>query len=277
MKRSISPAVLTAVLILTATALLVLQLGGFLDQFQDILTTPLASIQTWISIRFSAVRDMISSPRDIASLRSQNAELEAEVARLKREVITLQEEIAEAQILSALLNYARNQPDNRYIAVEVIGTDTSTFLRSVWINGGTDDGLRYGMPVVTDSGLVGRLVEVRASISRVQLLTDPEINVNVRFQNSRADGLLRAQINGDINIELIPQDADIDLGEIVLTSGLGGSFPADIPIGSVINVRTRDYELFQQASIDPNVDFDRLEIVLVITNFRALPLQNTSE
>ncbi len=277
MKRSISPAVLTAVLILAAAALLVLQLGGYLNQFQDALTSPLVPIQTWISIRFSAVRDMISSPRDIASLRVQNAELEAEVARLQREVISLQEEIAESQILSALLNYARNQPDNRYIAAEVIGTDTSTFLRSVWINGGTDDGLRYGMPVVTDSGLVGRLVEVRASISRVQLITDPDVAVNVRFQNSRADGLLQAQINGDINIELIPQEANIELGEIVLTSGLGGSFPADIPIGSVINVRTRDYELFQQASIDPNVDFDRLEIVLVITNFRALPLQNTSE
>jgi rod shape-determining protein MreC len=277
MKRSISPAVLTAVLILAAAALLVLQLGGFLDQFQDALTSPLAPIQTWISIRFSAVRDMIASPRDIASLRVQNAELEAEVARLQREVITLQEEIAEAQILSALLSYARNQPDNRYIATEVIGTDTSTFLRSVWINGGTDDGLRYGMPVVTDSGLVGRLVEVRASISRVQLITDPDVAVNVRFQNSRADGLLQAQINGDINIELIPQDANIELGEIVLTSGLGGSFPADIPIGGVINVRTRDYELFQQASIDPNVDFDRLEIVLVITNFRALPRQNSSK
>ncbi len=103
MKRSISPAVLTAVLILAAAALLVLQLGGYLNQFQDALTSPLVPIQTWISIRFSAVRDMISSPRDIASLRVQNAELEAEVARLQREVISLQEEIAESQILSALL------------------------------------------------------------------------------------------------------------------------------------------------------------------------------
>lgn len=277
MKRSFSPTILTVILILVAAAFLILQLGGYMDQAQDIFTSPIAVVQTWISLRYTAVRDMITSPRDLASLRARNSELEAEVASLQREIVTLQEQITEAEILSALLSYARNEPENRYIAVGVIGSDTSSFLRSIWINGGSDDGLAYGMPVVTEQGLVGRLVEVRADLSRVQMITDPEITVNVRLQNSRADGLLHAQINGEIVVELIPQDAEIELDEVVLTSGLGGSYPADIPIGRVINIRKRDYELFQQASIESNVDFEKLEIVLVITNFSALPIQTSTE
>jgi len=248
-----------------------------MNQVQDLISIPITSVQTWISLRYTAIRDMITSPRDVASLRARNSELEAEVASLQREVITLQEQITEAEILSALLSYARNEPDNRYIAVEVIGSDTSSFLRSIWINGGSDDGLAYGMPVVTEQGLIGRLVEVRSSLSRIQMVTDPEMTVNVRLQNSRADGVLQAQINGEILVNLIPQDAELELEEIVLTSGLGGSYPADIPIGTVINIRKRDYELFQQASIEPNVDFEKLEIVLVITNFSALPVETTTE
>jgi len=277
MKRPNPSTVVALVLILAAAALLVLQLGGYMEGVQNFASRPIAGIQTWISLRYTAIRDMISSPRDLASLRVRNSELEAEVALLQREVISLQEQIAEAEILSALLSYARNEPENRYIAAEVIGSDTSSFMRSVWINGGSDDGLAYGMPVVTEQGLVGRLVEVRAGLSRVQMITDPEISVNVRLQNSRADGVLQAQINGDILVSLIPQDAELELGEVVLTSGLGGAYPADIPIGTVINIRKRDYELFQQTSIEPNVNFEKLEIVLVITNFRALPLQTSPE
>jgi rod shape-determining protein MreC len=75
---------------------------------------------------------------------------------------------------------------------------------------------------------------------------------------------------------LIDPDVDVQPGDLVLTSGLGGSFPADIPVGQVVSVRTRDYELFQQAVIQPAVDFNRLDILLVITNFRALPLAETN-
>ncbi len=70
---------------------------------------------------------------------------------------------------------------------------------------------------------------------------------------------------------LIDQESEVSIGELVLTSGLGGSYPAGIPVGQVISVRKRDFELFQQAVIQPSVDFDELVLVLVITNFRPLP------
>jgi rod shape-determining protein MreC len=268
---------LTAVtLILVAAGLLILSQGGMLESAQDTILRPISGIQSWISIRFSAVRDLLRTPGDVAGLRTRNSELEIEVAQLQQEIIGLKEQIAEAEILSALLNYARTRPENRYIAADVIGKDTSPFLRSVWIGRGSDDGIITNMPVITERGLTGRIVEVNATSARVQLITDPEMAVNVLLQNSRAEGVLAPQRGGEIWIDLIDQEADVSPGELVITSGLGGRFPPDIPVGEVISVRKRDFELFQQAVIQPAVDIENLEIVLVITNFRPFLLEGSN-
>jgi rod shape-determining protein MreC len=268
---------LTAVtLILVAAGLLILSQGGMLESAQDTILRPISGIQSWISIRFSAVRDLLRTPGDVAGLRTRNSELEIEVAQLQQEIIGLKEQIAEAEILSALLNYARTRPENRYIAADVIGKDTSPFLRSVWIGRGSDDGIITNMPVITERGLTGRIVEVNATSARVKLITDPEMAVNVLLQNSRAEGVLAPQRGGEIWIDLIDQEADVSPGELVITSGLGGRFPPDIPVGEVISVRKRDFELFQQAVIQPAVDIENLEIVLVITNFRPFLLEGSN-
>ncbi|MGD2252208.1 MAG: rod shape-determining protein MreC [Anaerolineales bacterium] len=280
MRRSYSRVILALTLILIASAILLLSLGGYLDSVKGLILRPLSGIQEWISSRFTAVRDWITSPREIASLQAQISDLENENSQLKQEIITLREQLAETRILEALLDYARSRPDNVYLASDVIGKDVSPFLRWVLIGAGSDDGITRAMPVVGAEGLVGRVMDVYATVSRVQLITDPNAAVNVKLQSSRsderADGVLVAELSGELRVELIDPDVDVQPGDLVLTSGLGGSFPADIPVGQVISVRTRDYELFQQAVIQPAVDFGRLNILLVITNFRALPLAETS-
>jgi rod shape-determining protein MreC len=276
MNRSFSRTLIAAALILLSAGLLILSLSGYLTPLQGLILRPISGVQSWISQRTVAVRDLLTSPRDVTALREENSRLTAEVARLQQEIISLREQAAEADVLAALLNYAREQPENRSMAVNVIGRDISPFLRSIWIGRGSDAGLAQGMPVVTERGLVGRIVEVFPTIARVQLITDPEAAVNLRLQLARANGILAAQLNGELWIDLIDQNAEITQGELALTSGLGGKYPADIPVGQVISVRRRDYELFQQAVIQPSVNFDELEIVLVITNFRPLPLESTA-
>jgi rod shape-determining protein MreC len=273
MRRIGTRTLLAVTLILLAAGILLLSEGGILQPVEDLILRPISSIQGWVAVRFSAIRDLINSPTDLAELRARNAELELEVAQLQQEIIGLQEQVAEAQILSSLLNYARSQPENRYMAANIIGKDTSPFIRSVWMDRGSDAGIQQGMPIVTERGLVGRVEEVFANGSRIQLITDPEIIVNVRLQNSRADGALAPQLSGEIWVDLIDQDVNIGPGELVLTSGLGGGYPSDIPVGEVISVRKRDYELFQQVVIQPSVDLDNLEIVLIITNFQPLPFE----
>lgn len=260
------------VLLLLAVGLLILNLGGYTQPVESLALRPVAAIQTWIALRFAAIRDLLTSPRDVNTLVQRNAELEAEVARLQQQVIALQEQVAETEILAALLDYARSRPESRYLAANVIGEDTSPFLRSVWIATGSDAGVARGMPVVTERGLVGRVAEVYASVSRVQLITDPEAAVNVLLQDSRADGVLTAQPNGEIRVDLISQEIEVSNDELVLTSGLGGGYPSDIPVGRVTSIRRRDFEIFQQAVIQPAVDFEQMQIVLVITAFPSAPI-----
>ena len=275
MSRIRTRTLLAATLILLAAGILLLSVGGMLEPVESLILRPISAVQSWIALRYSAIRDFIRSPSDLAELRTRNAELELEVAQLQQEIIALQEQVAEAQILASLLNYARSKPENRYLAANIVGKDTSPFIRSVWMDSGSDSGIRKGMPVVTERGLVGRVAEVFANSARIQLITDPEITVNVRLQNSRADGALTPQLSGEIWVDLIDQDVDVSSGELVLTSGLGGIYPADIPVGQVISVRKRDYELFQQVVIQPSVAIDDLEIVLIITNFRPLQIETS--
>jgi rod shape-determining protein MreC len=270
MTRLSPRALLALTLTLVAGGLLILNLGGYLQGIQSLALRPIGGVQGWLSERISAVQTLLTSPSDLATLRGENQQLQAQVASLEREVISLREQANEAEVLSGLLGYARTRPESRYVAARVIGQDVSPFIRSVWIGQGSDGGVQRGMPVVTERGLVGRVAEVYATVSRVQLITDPESIVNVRLQTSRADGSLQPRVNGELWVEMIKQDASVTPGELVLTSGLGGSYPSDIPVGQVVTVRKRDFEVFQEAVLQPSVDFGNLEIVLVITNFQPV-------
>jgi rod shape-determining protein MreC len=262
----------TVVLILIVAGLILLALGGYLTPVSRYVVTPVVSAQTWLASRYQAIQNLVSAPQDMTRLRQRNTELEAEVSRLESQIIDLQQQLSETRILSALVDFARVHPENRYLAASVIGRDPSPFLQYVIINRGSDDGLRRGMPVVTQQGLVGRISKVTAGAATVQLISDAGAKVNVRIEPSRAQALLQGQITGEVSLDMIPQAAKVQVGDLVLTSGLGGNYPDNILIGQITGVRRRDYDIFQQASVQPVVDFSQLEIVLVITNFRPVDI-----
>jgi rod shape-determining protein MreC len=198
--------------------------------------------------------------------------LETEISQLQTQVIDLQQRVSQTEILAALVDFSRANPESSYKAASVIGRDPSPFLHYIIINRGSNDGILRGMPVVTNQGLVGRIDAVIADAARVQLITDPAATVNVHLKNANTDAVLLGSVTGDISLDMISQDAAVQSGDLILTSGLGGGYPPDLIVGQVINVRKLDYELFQQATVQSAVDFTRLDIVLVITNFRAVDI-----
>ncbi len=270
----------TVIFALLVIGILLLALGGYLSPLTRLALGPLVDAQTWVSTRYQAIQDFITAPRDTARLNQRVTELEAEVARLQAQNIELQQQNAELEVLSALLDFARTHPENQYLTATVIGRDPNPFMRYVHINRGSDDGLRRGMPVVSQQGLVGRISEVIANAATVQLITDPSTAINIHLQASGAEAILTGSITGEVSLDLIPQDATVETGDLVLTSGLGGNYPPNILIGQVTGVRTRPFELYQTASVQPVVDFSNLNIVLTIVNFRPVdvsPLLPTTE
>jgi rod shape-determining protein MreC len=113
---------------------------------------------------------------------------------------------------------------------------------------------------------------VIADAARVQLITDPASAVNIHLQNADTDAVLLGSVTGDLNLDMISQNVVVEPGDLILTSGLGGGYPPDLILGQVVTVRSLEFELFQQATVQPAVDFTRLEIVLVITNFRPVDI-----
>jgi rod shape-determining protein MreC len=216
----------------------------------------------------------LTVPRDVIALRQQNAALQNDMARLQAQVVQLQQQVAETDALAALVNFSRSNPENSYAAASVIGRDPSPFLHYVIIDKGSNDGIRRGMPVVTDQGLVGRIDAVISNAARVQLITDPASVINVRLEKTGKEAQLIGTISGDLALDLIPQDVVIESGDVVLTSGLGGGYPTDLIVGQVLTVRKQDSDLFQQATIQPIVDFTQLKIVLIITDFRPVDISS---
>jgi rod shape-determining protein MreC len=272
MKDLFSRSLQTTIIFLIVGGILALAFGGFFSSVSNRFTGGLVSAQYWFAIRYQAIQQFLSAPRDIVTLRARNAELETEISQLQTQVIDLQQRVSQTEILAALVDFSRANPESSYKAASVIGRDPSPFLHYIIINRGSNDGILRGMPVVTNQGLVGRIDAVIADAARVQLITDPNSTVNVQLKNANTDAILLGSVTGDISLDMIAQGAAVQSGDLILTSGLGGGYPPDLIVGQVINVRKLDYELFQQATVQSAVDFTRLDIVLVITNFQAVDI-----
>ena len=272
--NSISPRTLRYVVaLLFIIGLILLALGGVIRPFLGVVMDPFVTAQRWLSERFMAVYDFFTLPRDVTELLQRNAQLENELSHLQSQVIQLQEQLRETEVLYSLLDFARSRPQDQYIAAAVIGKDPSPFLHYVIIDHGSDDGIQYGMPVVTQQGLVGRVAAVTASASRIRLITDPESVVNVRLQGQNEDALAEGSITGDVTLGMVSQNVILNTGDILLTSGLGGNYPTDILVGQVVNVEKTENEIFQTASVQPVIDFVGLRAVLVIKNFKTINIQ----
>jgi rod shape-determining protein MreC len=271
--KSFSPKnVQIIIFLLIAAGAVLLALAGFIQPIIGTATNPVIQMQSYVATRVQAVVDFFTVPRDLASLRSRNAELESEISLLQSQVIQLKQQLEEADILYALLNFARDNPENQYVASAVIGRDPSPFMHYVIIDHGSDSGIRHGMPVVTDQGLVGRVDAVTAKAARIQLITDPGSVINVKMESLGVDAQLSGSLTGEINLQMVPQELDFKPGEIILSSGLGGTYPANLLVGQVISVINRETDLFQSGVVQPVVDFGNLNAVLVITNFRPVEI-----
>jgi rod shape-determining protein MreC len=250
---------------------LVLSQMGYLQPVRDVTRTLLGPFQQGLTHLGVDASDLLRSARDLRDLRERNAQLQAEANRVSVENARLTEVERENERLRQLLNFTRSNPWYDYRAAAVvgqkIGSDTSNLLFSIFIDVGARDGVAVDMPVITDRGLVGRVVAVGPSVAEVLLLIDPSSAVTARVQASRITGIVRGSLDGGLVMERLPQGETVSPGDIVLTSGMGGQFPDKLVVGQITEVSQRDLDMFQSARIRPTVDFGKLETVLVITAF----------
>ncbi|HEY4691138.1 MAG TPA: rod shape-determining protein MreC [Anaerolineae bacterium] len=278
MNRGRSRAWLFPVLTLLTIALLLLHESGVIKPLEDAAQIVIDPVQRALAGFFDGLAQTFDALRDLRDLREENAQLRALNDNLVSENVRLKELEAENVQLRGLLQFTQENPLYKTQAAAIVGRDPSPYRQFVTINAGRREGLEPGMPVITSgSALAGRVAEVGARWSKVQLLIDNTSAVNVRIQSSRVTGLAEGQPDGTLLVTQIPLDATVNVGDIVLTSGLGGNLPRSLVVGQVEEVIKRDIDLFQSARLRPAVDLNRLELVLVITSFEPLPAEPEPE
>jgi len=252
----------------------------------------LAPLQRAATALVRNIGDLSQTVRQVRELRARVAELEEQVNALTIENVRLREYEAEVVQLRGLLGFVEANPTWAFLGADVVGRsacinapcgdvvgqEPNPYLRYITINVGQADGVAVGMPVVTGGAvLVGRVAETGLHTSKVQLITDPGSNVAAILQRSRATGLVVGQPDGSLRMIYIPQEDTVQVGDVVLTSGLGGAFPRGLVLGQVSQVVKQDFALFQEAVIHPAVDYRRVELTLVITLFQPLVQEEPGE
>jgi rod shape-determining protein MreC len=194
------------------------------------------------------------------------AEAEGKVRELMLDNQRLRAALREAKPWRDLAGLRDRTPSDT-VGARVIAAGTNPSFRVTRLTIEKVGAVKENMPVLAPEGVVGRVVRVYGGYADVQLAVDPDSNIPVMVSSSGAKGVLRgagADNRYTCRIAYMNRTDEVKVGDLVVTSGLGGVFPSDVPVGTVRKVTKTDYDLYQEVEVEPSVDFGRLSAVVVL-------------
>jgi len=235
----------------------------------------LSPIQDTLRQGTRSVTSVFSTINDIDQLRQQNEDLTRRIQEVEADNQRLQSLAVENQQLAALLE-VRSSLSYDTVAAEVLNRLTTEQERVISIDRGSDAGISVDDPVVAEGGaLVGKVIEVGPNFSRVLLVNDTRTNVAGLIETSRALGDIRGNGERPLQMTNIPATDEVNVGESVVTAGIEletgvrSTYPKGLLIGQIVEVTREPNQLFQTALVQPYAALDRLEYVLVITDYEG--------
>jgi rod shape-determining protein MreC len=249
--------------------LLTLQMRGHMGGATDglaLITTP---VQTVVARVNRAAFGLWATYVDWKTVRTENLRLRQEAQRLRVEALQVSEVQEENRRLRRLLGLKTALPLET-VSGEVIAREWGGWVRSLTVNRGRDDNVARMTAVIVPEGLIGRVVDVRPRSAVVQVLTDPASTVGAHMVRTRTQGIVEGDARGTLRFKYLSREgADVQVGDVVVTSGAGGLFPRGVPIGRVRTIDNRGSALFSFAQLVPAVDFGKLDHVLLVTGDAA--------
>ena len=231
----------------------------------SVIATPLsyagAGVGAGIDGIQTAVGDATADATTLSELREQNEELRALVSQ----AVEYRQEVDRLQ---ARLNMTETS-DIQGVGASVVGRSADAWNQTVTINVGSAAGVQAGMTVMGSSGVVGQVVEVAPSSSTVRLLTDPQSGAAVFVQSSRAEGIVRGSLEGVLYLEDVDTSAQVAVGDVVVTSGLGGSYVSGLVVGTVVSVEGGQTSATRTIVVAPNDSAEPLQEVVVVFSVGA--------
>jgi rod shape-determining protein MreC len=247
---------------------------GPLHDVQGIAATAMHPFEVGAERIARPFRDAYGWLSDLFNAREENERLKEQIQELRNQAIQNSTAATELRRLEGLLNYRQSAEfpaDYDAVGARVLADPPNPYDQFIIVSAGSKDGIRMNAPVATDEGLVGRVTRVNGEQSRVTLLTDKESAVSAYDVKTEADGVIRHGAgSGDaLILDRVPKKTRVERGDLIATSGrrfqlLPSIYPRNIPIGVVKSVGLTDIDADQQIQVDPFVDFDSLDVVLVL-------------
>jgi rod shape-determining protein MreC len=245
-----------------------------LDPVENVTLNVTTPIQDVMSDTTQPVARWVNNITDAGALSAENRELRAENEQLRNELSRAREGAVQGQQQAELDAVRAQFPDDSFLDSSVIARDTSNVRSLIAIDSGRSDGVQEGMIVVSEGrSLVGTVSRTFNDYAWVTLITDPKSAVSSMVQESRAEGVVAGNYGGELIMEFVGQGAVVKTGDFVITSGIGGGYPAGITIGRVSRVKKTEQDLFQAVYVDHLASLSSLEKVLVLTSFEPTELQ----
>jgi rod shape-determining protein MreC len=253
---------------------LIMSFTGMARPLQSVAQRAAEPLESTIIDATTPLADFVANAGSYGRLRSENRDLRAENERLRSELALVREDEARAGELTDLLKIGNQLQGDQLTYAAIVARDPSAMRDVVAINRGTNDGVQNGMPVLGKGGaLVGTVERALDGVSWVRLISDPRSRVNIVVQESRSMALAAGSADRDVRLEFLPQSASVKAGDTVLTSGLGGAYPAGLLVGRVDKIEGGAAETFKRVTVEPAVRLASLETVAVLTSFRPASLE----
>lgn len=260
--------ILLAVVLLVALVLITVDFRGGDDGptagARAVVTATLRPIQEGVSTLIRPITDAAGTVRDLFAIRAENQRLRAEVERLeqrRRSLVDLERENDELRELLAIAS-AR---DLETVGARTVALAPSGFEWTMTIDVGSNDGVERNMPVINGDGLVGRVIQVTPSASRVLLAIDPSFSAAARSARTGEIAAVDGRGGEPMALRPLNPDADLEIGDEIVTSAYqGGVFPGGIPIGTISAIGPETSRLVREVEVSPFVDFTRIHHVLVV-------------
>lgn len=226
------------------------------------ITTPIRWVGGAVTAPFQGLGNIFAN---LTADQERLSELKAENERLVARNAELEESEQTARRLESLLGL-QSLYNLQSTGARIISGSTDSWSSTVTIDKGTAAGIAVGMPVTDSNGAIGQIIRCGAASSTVRLVTDENSSVSAMVQSSRAQGVLRGSVDGTLHLTLVRTDQNVEVGDTVVTSGLGGVFPKGLPLGTVTSVERTSGALYYDIEVEPLSSTESFEEVLVITS-----------
>jgi len=221
-------------------------------------------LQQLLAMPFEAAGEFWGRYMALVGVAEENRELQSVVAQLGDENLQLREALLAGGRLEQI-SRMRDEFEIPMLPAEIVAVDVSSWFRAVLLGRGREHGIAAGMPVISEDGLVGLVTATSPGAAKVKLLLDRQSAADGVVQRSRLRGVVRGGRSGEqLAFEFVARGGDLALGDEIISSGLGGIYPKGLRIGSVVALPEVGPQLLARATLEPAVDFSKLEQVFVM-------------